>query len=256
MIITDLDMTVLHTDKSISKYTQDIFKKCNENGIYTAVATARYYIGAEKYINILNPDYEITTDGTMTYKNGEFIYGTGFDIDTADKIIQEILSIDTNLELTVATDKCIYWNSKNIAESPVLYKAVYNDYSSPLNECAYKIVAELPDKSIAENIGAKYDCKVISYRNESRYGFINTNAGKVQAICQLAESLNIQMSEITAFGDDLNDVEMLMECGYGIAVENAVDEVKKNANFICESNDNDGVAKYIDKYILHDTDTL
>lgn len=58
------------------------------------------------------------------------------------------------------------------------------------------------------------------------------------------------MSEIVAFGDDLNDIDMLTECGYGIAVDNAVQEVKKIADFICESNDNDGVAKYIEKYIL------
>lgn len=74
MIITDLDMTVLHTDKAISEYTQDIFNRCAEKNIITAIATARYYIGAEKYINALIPNYEITTDGTMTYKNGEFIW--------------------------------------------------------------------------------------------------------------------------------------------------------------------------------------
>lgn len=250
MIITDLDMTVLHTDKSISDYTQHIFKKCAENGIITAVATARYYIGAEKYIDILNPDYEITTDGTMTFKKGEFIYGTGFNIATSNNILREILSISTCLELTVATEKCVYWNSKHISESPVLYKAIYNDYSSPINECAYKIVAELSDQSIAKDIGAKYGCKVISYRGESRYGFINPNAGKIHSIRQLAALLNIQTSEIIAFGDDLNDIEMLTECGYGIAVDNAVTEVKNIADYICKSNDNDGVADFIANHIL------
>lgn len=250
MIITDLDMTVLHTDKSISEYTQHIFKRCAENGIITAVATARYYIGAEKYINILNPDYEITTDGTMTFKNGKFIYGTGFDIATSNNILREILSIRTDLELTVATEKGVYWNSKHISESSVLYKAMYNDYSLPINECAYKFVAELSDQTIAEYIGTKYGCKVVCYRGENRYGFINPNAGKIHSIRQLAAILNIQTSEIITFGDDLNDIEMLTECGYGIAVENAVPEVKKIADFICKSNDNDGVAEYIENHIL------
>lgn len=253
MIITDLDMTILHTDKSISDYTLSVLKRCAEQGILTAVATARYYIGAEKYINILNPDYEITTDGTMTFKNGKFIYGTGFDVTATNDIIQEILKIDKKLELTVATaatEKCVYWNSTNISESPVLSKAIYNDYSTPLTECAYKIVAERPEKSLAEHIGMKHNCKVICYRGENRYGFINPNAGKIQAIRQLAESLGIQMSEIAAFGDDLNDAEMLIECGCGVAVYNAVADVKKVADYICGSNDNDGVAKYIEKNIL------
>lgn len=47
LVISDLDFTLLHTDKSISEYTQYIFKKCSEYGIKTAIATARYYIGAE-----------------------------------------------------------------------------------------------------------------------------------------------------------------------------------------------------------------
>ena len=250
MIVTDLDMTVLHTDKSISEYTQRIFKRCAEVGIITTIATARYYIGAEKFINILQPDFEITTDGTMTYKKDKFIYGSGFNIATSNNILQEILSISTNLELTVATKKCVYWNSKNISESPVLHKAIYNDYSSPINECAYKIVAELSEQSNAEYIGVKYGCKVICYRGESRYGFINRNAGKMHSIRQLASSLNIQTSEIIAFGDDLNDIEMLTECEYGIAVENAVTEVKKTADYICKSNDNDGVAEFIEKHVL------
>jgi Cof subfamily protein (haloacid dehalogenase superfamily) len=250
MIITDLDMTVLRTDKSISDFTRNVFKSCAENGIVTAIATARYYIGAERYIDALNPHYEITTDGTMTYQNGKFLFGTGFDIDTTNDIVGEIKDIAPNLELTVATDKCVYWNSKNISESPVLYKAIYNDYASPLIECAYKIVAELPDSSMADAISRKYDCKVISYRGEDRYGFIHQSAGKIQAIRSLAQSVHIPLSEIAAFGDDLNDIEMLTECGYGVAVENALAEVKKASGYICESNDNDGVAKFIEKHVL------
>ena len=251
MIITDLDMTVLHSDKSISEYTKKIFKSCADQNIVTAVATARYYIGAEKFIHILNPTYNITTDGTMTFKNSDFIYGDGFDLNTTNEIINEITTIDKNLELTVATDTGVYWNSLQILDSPVLFKAKYNDYSSPLTECAYKIVAELPDKSYADKIGEKYGCKIISYRGENRYGFIRSGAGKIEAIRKLALFLDIQMSEIIAFGDDLNDIEMLTECGYGIAVENAVADVKKIADAICESNDNDGVAKYIEQNILH-----
>ena len=251
MIVTDLDMTVLRTDKTISDYTRNVFNKCNQKGLITVVATARYYIGAEKYINILNPQYEITTDGAMTYSKGRFIFGTGFHTDTTNSIIQEILRINPCHELTVATDECVYWNSKNIADSPVLFKAVYNDFSLPLSECAYKIVAELPTLSIANAIGEKYGCKIITYRGEGRYGFINPRTGKFQSIHKLARLLNISLCEIIAFGDDLNDIEMLQGCGCGVAVENALPEVKELANYVCKSNENDGVADFIDRNILY-----
>lgn len=251
LIITDLDFTLLHTDKSISNYTQYIFRKCSEYGIRTAIATARYKIGAEKFINILNPDYEITTDGTMVYCNQKLIYGCGFNLETTNNIINEIRNISKTQELTIATDTGILWNSRNIAESPILHKAIYNDYSKPLEKCAYKIVTELPNKDTAFNIANKFsDCRVICYRGENRYGFINKNAGKVQAIKSLASYLNIGLSNIIAFGDDLNDIEMLEQCGYGIAVSNAVKEVLNVADYVTVSNDEDGVAKFIEKNIF------
>ena len=251
MIITDSGFTVLRTDKNISRYTQDVFKRCSDYGILTTVATARYYIGAEKFIETLKPDYEITTDGTMTYREKEFLFGHGFDLPTTNGIINRIVNLSSSFELTVATDKGVYWNSDNISESPVLYKAIYNNYSSPLPECAYKIVAELPGKEIAEQIAEDYDCNMISYRGENRYGFIQKKAGKIQAISTLAKSLNLDLSEIVAFGDDLNDIEMLTHCGRGVAVSNAIDEVKAVADYITESNDKDGVANFIEKHIFN-----
>lgn len=251
LIITDLDHTILHTDKTISDYTQYIFKKCSEYGIKTAIATARYKIGAEEFIRILNPDFEITADGTMIHSNSKLIYGCGFDLKTTNHIISEIMNISKMSEMTVATDIGILWNSNLITSSPILNNAIYYDYSKPLENCAYKIVTELPDKDIALNIANKFtECKLICYRGENRYGFINKNAGKVQAIKALAEYLDIGLANIISFGDDLNDIEMLEQCGYGIAVSNAVKEVLNIADFITDNNDEDGVAKFIENNIF------
>ena len=53
-----------------------------------------------------------------------------------------------------------------------------------------------------------------------------------------------------AFGDDINDKEMFSNCGLSVAMDNAIDEIKKIADHICDSNDNDGVAKYLENSIL------
>lgn len=253
LIITDLDHTLLHTDKSISSYTKHVFSRCSEAGLWTAIATARYRIGAEPYINTINPDFEISTDGTMIHRKGELIYGCGFSLEATNGIIRELRAIGTDQELTVATDRHVLWNSRHIAESPVLHKAVYNDFSEPLSACAYKIVAELPDKEMAVWISGKFEeCRLISYRGENRYGFIRKDAGKVQAIKALAQYADIQLSQIVAFGDDLNDVEMLEQCGTGVAVSNAVEKVLRVADYVTDSNDEDGVARFIDRHILGD----
>lgn len=66
----------------------------------------------------------------------------------------------------------------------------------------------------------------------------------------MATLLHIPLSEIVSFGDDRNDMEMLRICGTGVAVSNAVMDVKAVADDITLSNDADGVADWIDKNIL------
>ena len=103
MILTDLDGTLLCSDGSISEHTKSILKSCQNCGIYVVMATARNWIGAERYIDELNPDYEITTDGTLIHRHGEQIYSCDLDLETVNSIIQDIFARDDKTEITVAT---------------------------------------------------------------------------------------------------------------------------------------------------------
>ena len=247
MLLTDLDHTLLRQDGSVSDRTIQAISECRASGIKFAIATARYWIGSERYINLLKPDYEITTDGTLIHSGNECIYSCEFDEDTTNLIIRCLLEAVPDSEITVAVGKCVYWNSKHIAESEKLHKAVYNDYSSHLNVQANKIVAELPDKKIAKDIADMTGCKLQSYRSENWYAFLPEESGKIAAIKVLSQMSSISLESIVAFGDDSNDIEMLKLCGKGIAVSNAVPEVLKIADEITASNDEDGVAIWITK---------
>lgn len=250
MILTDLDGTLLCSDGSISERTKFILKSCQERGIYVVIATARYWIGAERYIEEIQPDYEITTDGTLIHRHGEQIYSCCLETEDTNKIVQDILALDDKTEVTVAAGRQVFWNSKHISESEKLHKAVYCDYREPLSCKANKIVAELPDDETALEIANKNNCRLQSYRGEKWYAFLPKNAGKIQAIRELAKLLNIPLSEIAAFGDDKNDIEMLKMCGTGVAVANAVPDVKDAADCIALSNDENGVAEWIAQNVL------
>lgn len=250
MIVTDLDGTLLHANKELSQRTIQTLQKCQSRGIVTAIATARYWIGAENYIKALRPDYEITTDGTLIHRADKIIYGCGFDLTVTNRILQRILAVNRNAEITTAVGKKVYWNSPHIAESKRLYKAVYHDYQQSLPEAAYKIAANLPSRETAESIAGEAGCKVIAYRQENLYGFINRSAGKLPAIRSLCERLGIPLSETAAFGDDVNDVDMLKACGLGVAVANAIPSVQEAADEITLSNEKDGVADFIEREIL------
>lgn len=252
MILIDLDKTLLRSDNSISEYTKRMIKKCQECGILVGIVTARYWIGAEQYIRELRPDYEITTDGTLICKRGALIYSCTMSGSFANQIIQDLRSFDPQIEITVATGRQVLWNSRHISQSEKLHKAVFNDFSKPFYYQVNKIAAELSDHAIAAQIADKNRCRLQCYREENLCAFLPRNSGKIQAILALAKLLNFSLNDIVSFGDDINDVKMLEICGTGVAVSNAVMEAKNAADFVTASNDEDGVASWIEKNILTD----
>lgn len=252
MILTDLDYTLLRSDGSISEYTKQTLKKCQDSGILIVIATARYWIGAERYIEEIQPDYEITTDGTLIHRHGEPVYSCSMDTKEANQIIHDLMEQNQETEITVAAGSQVFWNSHHISKSEKLHKAVYNDYSEPLSCQINKIVAELSDTGTAVKIANKNHCRLQSYRGENWYAFLPEKSGKIQAILELAKLLNISLNDIVSFGDDINDMEMLQICGTGVAVSNAVMDVKTVADHVTRSNDEDGVADWIEKNILRD----
>ena len=252
LLLTDLDHTLLRTDGSVSEYTLDVLSKCRKSGVLFAIATARYWIGAERYIDLLKPDYEITTDGTLIHSNGECIYSFEFTAGETNLIVQELLKAVPDAEITVAEGKTVYWNSKHIAESEKLYKAVYCEYDKPLECRANKIVAALEDETLARKIADTAHCKLQCFRGENWYAFLPLGSGKIEAIKALSEKSGICLEDTAAFGDDKNDIDMLKMCGKGIAVSNAIKEVIDIADEVTLSNDEDGVAKWIEKNVLGD----
>lgn len=245
-----MDGTLICSDGSISEHTKLTLKSCQNKGIYVVIATARYWIGAERYIEEIQPDYEITTDGTLIHRHGEQIYSCNLEMEDTNQIIQDILSRDDKTEITVAAGHRVFWNSKHISESEKLHKAIYCDYQKPLSCRANKIVAALPDYETALEIANKNRCRLQSYRGENWYAFLPEMAGKVQAIRELAKILNFSLNEIVAFGDDKNDMEMLKMCGIGVAVDNAISDVKDIADSVTLSNDEDGVTEWLTKHVL------
>ena len=73
---------------------------------------------------------------------------------------------------------------------------------------------------------------------------------KGQALLRLGEMLGIKREEIMACGDGMNDYEMLSAVGFGVAMGNAMEPLKEIADYITETNDENGVAKAIEKFVL------
>lgn len=73
---------------------------------------------------------------------------------------------------------------------------------------------------------------------------------KGEALAKLAESLDIDQSETMAFGDQANDLSMIKWAGCGVAMGNAIDDLKDNAQYVTASNDDEGIAKALEKLVF------
>lgn len=113
-------------------------------------------------------------------------------------------------------------------------------------------------KKLELYINNKTNLKVINksfdYLNEvkNRYYFfdiVNNNVSKGNAIKYLLKVLNINKENSICFGDSINDIEMFKSVGISVAMGNSIKEIKNIADYITDTNDNDGISKFFDKYL-------
>ena len=124
---------------------------------------------------------------------------------------------------------------------------IYTDFSD-YAEQALKFCVEIFDDSVAKRL-ADYlsDCDCLKFSGTEWYKFTKKEATKENAILKACEICGIALEDVTAFGDDAPDIGMLKLCGTGVAMGNAIDSVKEAADIVIGSNDQDGIAKYLEQ---------
>ncbi len=250
LIIADLDNTLLRSDKSISDYTINVFEKCREQGHLIAFATARAENAMARFIESIKPDIIISNGGATINVRGEIIYRNLIKDKEVATIVEMCHQFTSNKGLiTAECDEGYYCNF--VPNDPDRRAAfTYSDFKN-FNTPAYKITSELENDAWGEEIiRACPDCTLISFTGEKWRRFAAQGSDKGTALQILVNHLGIDLSDIIAFGDDINDLGMLKLAGTAVAVSNAIDEVKAVADHITDSNDQDGVANYLEKTML------
>jgi len=245
-IILDLDGTLLRSDGSISAYTRTILHECQSRGILIVIATARFWFRAKKYIDMIQPDYAILADGTQIYHADEMIYGCAMEKEQSSGLIRELLRKNEKHDLVVSIGKTLLCAAEGIEEE----WRTSHDFAFPPDVPAYKIAATLNAYDEAKELAAKYGCRLSSYRGEQLYGFTSAQSGKYQAVLALGQMLQIHREELLAFGDDDNDAEIIKGAGRGVAMANAIPQIREIADDVAGDNNQDGVARYIDREML------
>ncbi len=253
LLLFDLDNTLLDVNKCVSENTLKALLLCKKQGIMIGIATSRSEKNSLNYISKIQPDVLICSGGAVVKCGNRYILISDFTIEetqTMIKTAKEICGFDC--EITIDTIENHYWNYK---AKPTIYGSdwgvsTFSDFKH-FSERALKMCVEIFDSSLANKLADSLpNCNCVKFSGEYWYKFAKHQATKEYAMLAVCQEFNISLNQVVTFGDDWSDINMLKLSGKGVAVENAIPEVKAVADQITKSNNEDGVATFIFDEIL------
>jgi len=246
MIVTDLDGTLLRSDLSISERTVSALNRCRAAGIKLAYATGRGS-GSENVAPAEMFDGRIINNGAVIFAGGVKYSRTM----NYQEIRPFLFACDKRGFKVTLQLEGMYYSNFDVSESWEHIKnfKIVDFERHELDTEKIVMYVETPGdeafirRNLTENM-------YLSVARDKLGMIMHREATKAKALAELARFWGIERSEIAAFGDDLNDIDMLDYAGFGIAVGNALDEVKAGAAYICGSNDDDGIAEWLEENII------
>lgn len=251
LILVDLDLTLLKSDGTLSEHTVQVLKKCREQGILVGFCTSRGTTRIEQYEKAVEPEVVICNAGASIFYKGELIHSENFTLEETHRLFKRVYEVcGENAEITVDTLYDFFWNKKEDKSSMYMPEAKFDDLRN-FEMPAMKFCVQLTDSEKARLIADEVEnCSTIKFSDIPWYKFSPKSASKENGIKFISEYLKIQTEEMISFGDDFSDIEMLRTTGVGVAMGNAIPEVKEAADDMTLTCDQDGVAYYIEEKVL------
>ena len=264
----DLDDTLLDSNKNILDLKE--VKQAIKNGVKVVLCSGRPYSSKTKeyYDEIgIKEGYFCAYNGVVIYdvKSGKIVYENSltkqellFIVDVVKKAIDKIKNdIDTSkLAICIHHDGNVYATANNeyldLEVRLNKNKLFIGDFLNEGITDACKLMIDA-DPSIINKL-----FPLIKEGLEDKFNVmvsmpcfievIKKDSNKYSGLVQVAKLYGIEEDAIMGFGDSMNDYELVRDSKYGIAMGNSVDEVKKVAKFVTDTNDNHGVKIALEKY--------
>ena len=269
LVATDLDGTLLLQNKHISKRTYDVLKKANENGVHVVIATGRSFSALpESIFKIDGMRYVVTSNGAniIDLKDNEVIYKNCIDAAQIPKIINflkgrpYILEVFTGGKAYMSKSDYDKFRSRTIDFRPIEYVLQTRIPIADIFEFTSKNASaienininfdSLSDKPKAYEELLKFDNITVTTSFDFNLEIGGNTTSKGDALNFLTQMLGLTSKNVLSIGDNPNDSSMLGFSEIAVAVENAHEDIIKLANHITSSNDEDGVAKAVEKFVL------
>ena len=260
LIALDMDGTLLSSKNEISERNYSVIHAAIDRGVKVVLATGRPIQGVRKYLAALDLDGPVITyNGAVIADSAteEILYEVSMNRDDAELSLKLGTEYDTTMCIwsrgQLYTNKLndrAYDYMKISGVEPILV----TDFTEILDRGITKIlwydevemIGRMPCEMATKGFRETEFCLSRPYFLE----FFSSRASKANAIAKLCEMYDITPSEVIVMGDAPNDLSMIKFAGLGVAMGNALPEVIAAADFVAPTNDEDGVAAVIEKFVL------
>jgi Cof subfamily protein (haloacid dehalogenase superfamily) len=283
LIALDVDGTLINSDHILTARTLRAIKNVKDIGIKITIATGRHYLSAIRMARKIQINAPlICSDGAIIrdiYSNDTIYHLLPQEI--AVDVMKMALDYN-NFRIQVFTkDGKIYAGPsyrntyfKRFLRTPLKHslRGYYNlmrdfvfipvknmgnieETIAALDEEPAKVVVYGSERSeelkdFTQRIINKYGDKIsITSAIKNCIDILDGGISKAKGLSILCDNLNIKQEEIITVGDNINDIEMIEYAGLGVAMGNAPDQVKSRADYVTTSNNDDGLAKFLEKFL-------
>ncbi|WP_058306081.1 Cof-type HAD-IIB family hydrolase [Gracilibacillus massiliensis] len=237
LIALDMDGTLLGTDHQVSKANKEAIIKAREKGVEVIISTGRHYQTSSIIAKELDIHYLITVNGSEIWTmTGDLIARQTIDARIIEKLVQLKEEHQTWAWLSSIDN---IWRGE-VPEDILAHEWLKFGFDTKDAATKEKIM----------NVIESWEEVELSNSSPTNIEVNAVGVNKAAAIEVVCERLGINMSQVMAMGDSLNDIKMIEQAGLGVAMGNAQETVKEKADWQTLSNDQDGVAKAIEEWIL------
>lgn len=262
MVTIDLDGTLLRSDGTVSAQTIATLQEARRRGVIVAIATGRMFATAKPYGELLQ-----LGDSPMLLFAGGLIQT----IETKRKLFEQAIAVEDALAL-LQMARQRGWQMQTYIDDVLRvavdepwirnYEAITQAKAVVCGDAFYQTVPAGPNKILSRGrhdelverqrlIEAAFPNRFhVCFSDETFLEIMPQGVDKGMGIRNLGKVYQIGVDQIMAIGDSQNDIDMLQVAGLPIVMENAADEIKQYGAYVTSSNDTDGVAAAIEKFVF------
>lgn len=262
LVATDLDDTLLNHEWKISARNIAAIRQAVKNGVKVTLATGRMALSSRKYAKELGLDIPIITyHGALIEQglSGEVLYRKVIPSNLAADIVENLLKRGVHTQIfikdrvftqTICKHSDYYCKMAGVSVEEANLLQLLEKEPEGLEKILC-IGEEDTLKLTSEELKVVYGNR-LHFTSSKTYFFdmLDKDVNKGTALKALSERYDIRPEEVMAIGDNINDTEMITFAGLGVAVENAHPNIKKIADYITSSNNEDGVAKALERFVV------